>query len=118
MPLATFDTVAAARSGFKELIDAAHSGGAGVVHRAGEAYAVVPVELIRERLLPALGTTPEIFREDDGVGLILTGMPFAAEGSTLDEAAADMVDALREYAQDWPRLSQTPNHRADRKSVV
>ena len=117
MPVATFETIAAARSGFKDLIDAAHSGGAGVVRRSSETYAVVPLELIRESLLPSLGTTPEVFREDDGVGLVLPGMPFATEGNTLEEAAADMVAALREYAEDWPRLRQAANHRKMRLLV-
>lgn len=61
---------------------------------------------------PALTTTSTVVHEDDGPGSILAGKPFATEGGTLDKAAADMVDALREYAQDWPRLSEAPNHRA------
>lgn len=54
--------------------------------------------------------TPELVFEDGGVGIVLPGAPFAAEGATLADAAADMVDALREYAEDWPRLRQSPNH--------
>lgn len=111
MPLAQFDTVADGRAGFKDMIDAASTGGAGVVHRSGEAFAVVPVETVRRALLASVGTVPEVFREGDGIGLSLRGMPFASEGSTLEEAAADMVEALREYAEDWPRLRHAGNHR-------
>lgn len=70
----------------------------------------MPVGLIRERLIPALGTSPEVFREDDGFRLALPGIPFATEGRTLDEAACKMVEALREYGGDWPRLRHAPNH--------
>lgn len=110
MPLAQFDTVAEARARFKEMIDAASNGGVGVVHRSGEAYALVPAELMRKQLLASLPTRPEVFREDDGVGLALPGMPFATEGSSLEEAARDMLLALREYSEDWPRLRHAPNH--------
>lgn len=110
MPRAHFATVSDARAGFKDMIDAAHQGGAGVVHRAGEAYALVPLPLIRDQLMASLDTSPEVFREDGAIGLSLSGMPFASEGATLEDAAADMLDALREYAEDWPRLRQAPNH--------
>ncbi|GAB3709471.1 hypothetical protein [Nocardiopsis nanhaiensis] len=42
----------------------------------------------------------------------IPGVPVAADGSTFDEAVTEMVDALREYAEDWQdRLLDTPNRR-------
>ena len=111
VPLAEFDTVAAARSGLKEMLDAAQAGGAGLVHRSGEAYALLSTDTLRPALRAAVGTVPEVYVEGEGVGIVLPGMPFAAEGATLAEAAADLVEALREYAVDWPRLRHAPNHR-------
>ncbi|GAA1621018.1 hypothetical protein GCM10009733_016950 [Nonomuraea maheshkhaliensis] len=39
-------------------------------------------------------------------------MPMGADGSTLDQAIAEMVEGLREYAEDWQdRLLDVPRHR-------
>jgi hypothetical protein len=39
-------------------------------------------------------------------------LPIAADGNTFDEAVMEMVDALREYAEDWQdHLLDAPNHR-------
>lgn len=36
----------------------------------------------------------------------------AADGATFDEAITEMIEALREYADDWQeRLLNAPNHR-------
>ncbi|CRK55774.1 hypothetical protein [Alloactinosynnema sp. L-07] len=44
--------------------------------------------------------------------MFVPGLPVAADGASLDEAIAEMVDALREYAEDWQRhLLDAPNHR-------
>jgi hypothetical protein len=44
--------------------------------------------------------------------VFIPGLPIAADGATFDEAISEMVDALREYAQDWQeRLLNAPNHR-------
>lgn len=41
----------------------------------------------------------------------IPGVPIAADGTTFDEAIDEMVDALREYVEDWKsRLRATPNH--------
>ncbi|TDQ48208.1 hypothetical protein [Actinorugispora endophytica] len=40
------------------------------------------------------------------------GFPVAADGASFDGALTEMVDALREYAEDWQdRLLDAPNHR-------
>lgn len=105
-----FATVTEARAGLKDLLDAAQGGGAGVIHRDGRRFAVVSAEALRSALLRSVGLTPEVYFEGDGVGLALPGAPFAAEGADLGEAAAEMIEALREYAQDWRRLRHAPNH--------
>ncbi|WP_232237683.1 hypothetical protein [Actinoalloteichus fjordicus] len=44
--------------------------------------------------------------------MFIPGLPVSADGASFDEAIAEMVDALREYAQDWQeRLLAAPNHR-------
>lgn len=45
-------------------------------------------------------------------------LPVAAAGATVDEAIAEMVDALREYVDDWQdHLFDSPNHIANRGLV-
>ncbi|NYE00840.1 hypothetical protein BJY21_002024 [Kineosphaera limosa] len=110
MPVAEYDTVTEARKGFKSMLDVAQDGGTGLVHRDGRTFALVSTELLHPALLAAVGVTPEVFFEDGGVGIALPGAPFAAEGENLQEAAADLVEALREYAEDWAGLRNVPNH--------
>ena len=50
--------------------------------------------------------------------MFIPGTPIAADGATLTEAVAEMVDALRAYAADWiDHLSTAPNH-ADNWGLV
>jgi hypothetical protein len=44
--------------------------------------------------------------------VFLPGLPVAADGATFDDAIAELIQALREYADDWQeRLLDAPNHR-------
>lgn len=101
MPSVEFATVTEARAGFKAMFEAAQNGGAGLVHRDGHRFALVDADRIADALHAALPITPEVYFEEDVVGLALPGAPFAAEGNDLEEAAEEMIEALREYAQDW-----------------
>jgi len=50
--------------------------------------------------------------EGGGWSVFIPGLPVAADGGSFDEAIIEMVDALREYAEDWQRrLLDAPNHR-------
>jgi hypothetical protein len=41
-------------------------------------------------------------------------MPIAADGSTVDDAVEEFIDALRDYADDWAdHLRTAPNHEAN-----
>lgn len=44
---------------------------------------------------------PEVHRENGGWTLLLVGAPVAADATIFDEAVADFIEALREYADDW-----------------
>lgn len=53
-----------------------------------------------------------MIQEDGGWSVFITGLPIAADGATLDDALTEMIDALREYAQDWQdHLLGAMNHR-------
>jgi hypothetical protein len=72
---------------------------------------VVDVARLRQ-LLSSPVPTPQVVPEADGWSVFIPGVPVAADGSTLDEALDELVDALREYACDWAdHLSAAPNHR-------
>jgi predicted RNase H-like HicB family nuclease len=50
--------------------------------------------------------------ESDGWSVFMPGLPVAADGATFDDAITEMIDALREYAEDWEgHLLHAPNHR-------
>lgn len=54
----------------------------------------------------------EFIPEGSGWSVFIPGVPIAADGATFDVAITEMVDALREYAQDWhEHLLDAPNHR-------
>jgi predicted RNase H-like HicB family nuclease len=54
----------------------------------------------------------EVISEGGGWSVFIPGVPVAADGATLDEAIGEMVEALRDYAEDWQdRLLDSPNHR-------
>ncbi|WP_280307729.1 hypothetical protein [Nocardia abscessus] len=50
--------------------------------------------------------------ENDGWSIFLEGLPIGADGASLEEAVAEMITALREYAAGWlVRLRDAPGHR-------
>lgn len=52
-----------------------------------------------------------VVQENGTWTMFIPGLPIAAEGTTLAEATADLIEALREYAQDWKdHLQAAPNH--------
>ncbi|MCG8917449.1 hypothetical protein L6E12_16815 [Actinokineospora sp. PR83] len=53
----------------------------------------------------------EVVNEGGGWSVFIPGLPVAADGATFDDAIDEMIDALREYAEDWQeRLSVAPDH--------
>jgi predicted RNase H-like HicB family nuclease len=54
----------------------------------------------------------QVVAEGNGWSVFIPGLPVAADGPTFDAAIDEMVQALREYAEDWQdRLVDAPNHR-------
>ncbi len=57
------------------------------------------------------GARAHVVPEDGGWSVFIPGVPIAVDGVTLDEAVDEMIEALREYAEDWgDRLLDAPNH--------
>ena len=107
---AEYPTVAAARAGFKHLLDAAATGLPSHLHRDEQHLAVVDVPRLVQHLSGSLPRA-EVVPEDGGWSVFIPGVPVAVDGASFDEAIEQMVVALREYAEDWTeRLHRAPNH--------
>ncbi|WP_190818684.1 prevent-host-death protein [Saccharopolyspora pogona] len=107
-----YDSYTEARAHLKDLLDAAEKGRVATVRRESARTAVVDVERLRHFLASLVPSRAQVVPEADGWSVFIPGLPVAADGATFDEAIAEMIEALREYADDWQeRLLDAPNHR-------
>ena len=112
MPGVHYDSYTEARAHLKDLLDAAQLGRSATVRRESATAAIVDAERLRHFLAGVIAIRAEVVPEADGWSVFLPGVPVAADGATFDEAIAEMIGALREYAADWQdRLLDAPNHR-------
>ncbi|MGV9377544.1 prevent-host-death protein [Nonomuraea sp. NPDC003707] len=82
------------------------------VRRESATTALVDVDRLRHHLAAFTPSRAQTVPEDGGWSIFIPGLPLAADGRTFDEAVIEMVDALREYAEDWQdRLLDAPDHR-------
>ena len=107
-----YDSYTDARAHLKDLLDAAEKGRVATVRRESARTAVVDLERLRLFLAALMPSRAQVVPEADGWSVFVPGLPVAADGATFDEAIAEMIEALREYADDWQeRLLDAPNHR-------
>jgi len=107
-----YDSYTDARAHLKDLLDAAERGRVATVRRDSARTAVVDVERLRHLLASMVPLRAQVVPEAEGWSVFIPGLPVAVDGPTFDEAIIEMVDALREYADDWQeRLLDAPNHR-------
>ena len=112
MSITHYDSYTDARAHLKDLLDAAERGRVATVRRDAGRTAVVDVERLRAVLAALIASRAQAVAEAGGWSIFIPGLPVAADGSTFDEAVVEMIDALREYAEDWQeRLLDAPNHR-------
>lgn len=101
-----------ARTHLKDLLDAAARGDVATVRRDTETTAVVDAERLRYALVHLCPSRAEVVAENDGWSIMLPDLPIATDGATFEEALEDMIDALREYAEDWQNgLREAVNHK-------
>jgi predicted RNase H-like HicB family nuclease len=107
-----YESYTDARAHLKDLLDAAERGRVATVRRDVAITAVVDVARLRHFLASLIPSHAEVVAEAGGWSVFIPGLPVAADGGTFDEAIMEMIDALREYAEDWQdRLLDSPNHR-------
>jgi predicted RNase H-like HicB family nuclease len=112
MPAVHYDSYTDARNNLKNLLDAAESGMVATVRRESATTAVLDATRLRYFLTSVVPSRAQVVQEADGWSMFIPGLPIAADGATFDEAVTEMVDAVREYAQDWQdHLLNAANHR-------
>lgn len=112
MSITHYDSYTEARAHLKDLLDAAERGRVATVRRDAGKTAVVDVERLRSSLASLSPWRAQVVAEEGGWSVFIPGLPVAADGATFDDAVVEMIDALREYAEDWQeRLLDAPNHR-------
>jgi len=107
-----YESYTEARAHLKDLLDAAGQGRVATVRRDAGQAAVVDADRLRHTLALLCTSKAEVVAEGGGWSVFFPGLPVAADGGTFGEAIDEMIDALREYADDWQdRLLNAPNHR-------
>lgn len=100
-----------ARERFKEILDAADRGAPITITRSDRRVAAVDADRLVELLAAARPANATVVAEGGGWSVFIPGTPVSADGTTLDDALDEVVDALRAYAQAWTdRLRLAPNH--------
>jgi predicted RNase H-like HicB family nuclease len=111
MTITHYDSYTEARAHLKDLLDAAERGRVATVRRDANRTAVVEAERLRSVLASLLPSKAQVVAEAGGWSVFIPGLPVAADGDTYAEAIDEMIDALREYADDWQdHLLDAPNH--------
>jgi predicted RNase H-like HicB family nuclease len=112
MPQVHYDSYTEARNKLKDLLDAAENGQIATIRRDAATAVVLDAERLRYFLASMVPSRAEVVQEAGGWSVFIPGLPVAADGATFQEAIAEMVAALREYAEDWhDHLLHAPNHR-------
>lgn len=112
MPQVHYNSYTEARNKLKNLLDAAESGQVATVRRDAVTAVVLDAERLRYFLASVVPSRAQVVQEAGGWSVFIPGLPVAADGVTFEEAIAEMVSALREYADDWQdHLLHAPNHR-------
>lgn len=107
----TVYSVSEARQKFKDVLDAAVEGRPVTVTRDHRHVAAVDADRLTYFLTRLIPAKARLVAEGGGWSIMLPDLPIAADGVTLEEALDEMVDALRDYADDWTdRLRLAPNH--------
>lgn len=111
MPQVHYDSYTEARNKLKNLLDAAENGQVATVRRDAAIAVVLDAERLRYFLASVVPSQAQVVQEAGGWSVFIPGLPVAADGETFEDAIAEMVDALREYAEDWQdHLLNAPNH--------
>jgi hypothetical protein len=113
MPTHHYDSYSSARERLKDVLDAAENGEIVTVRRDAATAAVLDAGRLRHFLASVVPPCVHLVAEADGWSAFIPGLPIAAAAADYNDVINDVLDALREYAEDWPRLQHAPNHRVN-----
>jgi len=109
-----FATYSSARTHLRAVLDFADAGRVTTVRRENSRFAVIDADRLLEHLVRLRPSQAVVVAEGGGWAALLQGVPVHGDGTTFDEAVDDLIDALREYAEDWnDRLLNAPNHQGN-----
>jgi predicted RNase H-like HicB family nuclease len=118
MAIRHFESFTKARSNLRGVLDAAREGLVTTVTRDQERFVVVSADTMGQDLRRLLPSQAVVVAEGGGWAAFIPGVPVHGDAATLDEAIDDLIEALRDYAEDWnDRLHAAPNH-AQHRSLV
>jgi hypothetical protein len=113
-----FKNFTAARNNLRHVLDAAREGVVTTVARDKERFVVVPADALGEQLRRLMPSSAVVVPEGGGWAALIPGVPVHGDAETFDDAIDDLLNALREYAEDWnDRLHAVPNHVRNRSLV-
>lgn len=106
-----YDSFTSARTRFREILDTAGTGRIVSIVRPSGDIAVLREDHVRTLLASYLGSPVQMVHEDGAWAAFIPGLPVAAEATSPDAAIDELIDALRQYAEDWhDHLGTAPNH--------
>lgn len=107
-----YDSYSEGRAHLKQMLDATEEGRVATLKRDASTAVVVDSARRRHFLSSVVPSRAQVVGEAGGWSVFIPGLPVAADASSFDDAIADMVAALREYAEDWQdHLRVASNHR-------
>ena len=102
-----------ARAQWAQLLNGVEHGDWQVIRRFNERVVAVRAQDMTDLLSLCCPFSPEVLFEDDGVAIWLPELEIYGRGASLEAAATDLLEAAREYAEEWDAtLKDAPNHRA------
>ncbi|WP_305780034.1 prevent-host-death protein [Nocardia nova] len=110
-----YDTLQTAREHFSDMLNTAERGNVAVVTRKGKDSALVEVGRLRWLLAHIIRPhEPQVVRENDNWVAYLPGLPLAVEERDFNTAVEALIEAMREYTDDWQdHLHAAINHRGN-----
>ena len=111
MPAVQYDRFTEARNHLKELLDAAEEGRPAAVIRQDRSTVLVDRTRFVRYLMALNAGRVELVPDGDAWLAVLADSPISAEGDDAADAIDELIDAMREYAEDWSaRLRLALNH--------
>lgn len=114
----SYPSYSRARDHLRDVLDSAQRGLMPRIDRDRSRFVVLDADTHRRDLAEEVTANARVLPEGGGWAVILPDLPVHGDGISFDDALADVIDALREYAEDWNlRLHRAPNHATHRKLV-